>query len=114
LSVNPEQLRTLTPETATWQGTTIISNDAAEQLRAAKARHEGDLLVAGSATLAEFLAANDLVDEYHLMVFPVVLGQGKRLFRAGATYQRLRLVEQRSLGFDRVQIVHYQPIPDAE
>ncbi len=63
-----------------WNNTTVLSGDPLAELTALKERIAGTILVAGSARLAQFLAAHDLVDEYRLMVFPVVLGAGKRLF----------------------------------
>ena len=70
--------------------------------------YAGDVLVAGSATLAEFLRVNDLVDEYRLMVYPIVLGQGKRLFSDPAVVTRLHLVESRAAGPD-VSLHIYRP-----
>ena len=64
-----------------WNNTTVIGLDDVAGLRE---KHGGDVLVAGSATLVQGLLANGLVDELHLMVFPVVLGAGKRLFAEGA------------------------------
>jgi dihydrofolate reductase len=58
----------------------------------------GDILVAGSGELVHTLRQHDLVDEYRLMVFPVVLGSGKRLFRDGAGTTALRLVETKPTG----------------
>ena len=63
-----------------WNNTTVISEDIAAAIAALKAEREGIVLVAGSRTLVHFLMDHDLVDEYRLMVFPVVLGSGRRLF----------------------------------
>jgi len=73
-----------------------------------KQRHEGDIVVAGSAQLAQSLLERDLVDELRLMVFPVVLGSGKRLFDGTSDKKRLRLAESRTVG-DGVTILIYQP-----
>jgi dihydrofolate reductase len=66
-------------------------------------------LVAGSGHLARTLAAEDLVDEYHLMVFPIVLGAGKRLFEEGSPRTELRLLDSRPVGPDGVVILTYAP-----
>jgi dihydrofolate reductase len=72
-----------------WSNTTVVGIDEVAGL---KERFRGDVLVAGSAELVQALAQRDLVDEYRLMVFPVLLGAGKRLFGDGGT-SALRLVE---------------------
>ena len=66
---------------ATWTNTTIIRGDLATEIRALKDRIDGDILCYGSADLVGGLMDADLVDEYRLMLFPIVLGSGKRLFR---------------------------------
>jgi dihydrofolate reductase len=76
-----------------WNNTTVISGDLTEEVGKLKQRFDGDILVAGSAQLAQSLLANDLVDELHLMVFPIVLGAGKRLFADGVPPTSLQLVE---------------------
>ena len=68
-----------------------------DQVSALKERY-GNVLVAGSARLAQGLLAADLVDELRLMVFPIVLGTGKRLFADGADLRRFELVETRRAG----------------
>ena len=75
----------------------------------AKLKQEaGDLLVTGSPTLIRTLMEQDLVDQYRLMVFPIVLGTGKRLFGDGATPSTLRLVEGRPVGPDGVVVLTYE------
>ena len=70
----------------------------ADEVAALKQQFEGDILVAGSAPLVQSLLAHDLVDELHLMVFPIVLGGGKRLFADGTDATTLALVETRQSG----------------
>ena len=100
---------TLTAAEATWENTTVISGDVAGEVTKLKEQVKGDILVAGSANLVRTLAEHDLVDEYRLMVFPTVLGTGKRLFGDGFTSADLRLVDHRPVGPDGVVILTYQP-----
>jgi len=71
---------TLSEADATWQNSSVLRGDVAAEVRELKDRVAGDLLVAGSASLVQTLVEHRLVDEYRLMVFPIVLGSGKRLF----------------------------------
>jgi dihydrofolate reductase len=73
-----------------------------------KERTGGVILVAGSATLVGTLLGADLVDELRLMVFPTLLGRGKRLFPDGIARRKLKLVEARTVGSDGVQVQIYQ------
>jgi dihydrofolate reductase len=99
-------------DTADWSNSVVVKPD---ELIATvtKLRQEpgGDVLVNGSAQLVEALRANDLVDEYRLMVFPTVLGDGKRLFAGGAT-STLRLVDSQPAG--DCLILTYAPAKDAQ
>ncbi len=100
---------TLSDADATWTNSTVIRGDAASQIARLKEQLGRDILVAGSAKLVQFLADHDLVDEYRLMVFPVVLGTGKRLFADLAAPSTLRLVDSKPVGPDGVIILTYQP-----
>jgi dihydrofolate reductase len=100
---------TLTDEDADWTNSTVIRNDVPGQISQIKKRVAGDLLVAGSAGLVKTLAEHDLVDEYRLMVFPIVLGTGKRLFGEGITRTTLRLADATPVGPDGVFILTYAP-----
>jgi dihydrofolate reductase len=91
----------------TWQNTTVVSADVAGAIAKLVADTDGVILVAGSGTLVETLLANDLIDELRLMVFPTVLGRGKRLFPDGIDRLKLRLAESRTVGPDGVQIQIY-------
>ncbi len=91
-----------------WQNTTVISGDVVEQIAQLKEQINGTLLVAGSGTLVGTLLGAGLVDELRLMVFPTVLGRGKRLFPAGIDRLKLKLTESRQVGPDGVQIQVYQ------
>jgi dihydrofolate reductase len=103
--------RTLSPADAQWNNSTVIADDVAGQVARLKERLAGDLLVAGSAKLVQTLAENNLVDEYRLMVFPIVLGTGKRLFGDRTPSQVLHLADMRPVGPDGVVILTYSPAP---
>jgi dihydrofolate reductase len=92
-----------------WNNTTVISDDIAAQVKQAAQQHDGDVLVNGSAQLVALLAEHDLVDEYRLMVFPVVLGAGKRLFGDTSQAHPLHLSETKAVGDDGVTINIYRP-----
>jgi dihydrofolate reductase len=100
---------TLRPEDATWENSTVISGDVVAEVTRLKQRTEGDVLVAGSANLVRTLAGHDLVDEYRLMVFPTVIGAGKRLFAEAGPQLDLRLVSTQPVGPDGVVILTYAP-----
>jgi dihydrofolate reductase len=104
----PKVVVSTTLTSADWRNTTIISDDVAAEVAALKERYAGDVLVAGSGTLVESLRGHGLVDEYRLMVHPVVLGAGKRLFGDGAVPADLDLVDMRKVG-PSVVVLAYQP-----
>ena len=80
----------------------------AEGVARLKEQTSGAILVAGSGTLVGTLLGADLVDELRLMVFPTVLGRGKRLFPEGIERRKLRLTESRQIGPDGVQVQVYE------
>ncbi|HEU5476640.1 MAG TPA: dihydrofolate reductase family protein [Gaiellaceae bacterium] len=84
-----------TLEEGSWNNTTILRGTAAEEVAAARERFERDLLVAGSAQLVQALLDAELVDELRLMVFPTLLGSGKKLFGDGKGPTAFQLVEAR-------------------
>jgi dihydrofolate reductase len=75
---------TLSDEDATWSNSVVLRGDFMTEVARLKAETEGDLLVAGSAQLARALVQHGIVDEFRLMVFPIVLGTGKKLFGESA------------------------------
>src|SRR5205807_3691826 len=89
LNNDPKYVVSTTLDDPKWQNTTVISGDVAEEIAKLKERTNGVVLVAGSGTLVRALLKADLVDELRLMVFPTVLGRGKRLFPDGI--DRLKL-----------------------
>jgi dihydrofolate reductase len=91
-----------------WNNSTALNGDLAEEVAKLKEKHDGDIVVHGSAQLAQALLEQDLVDELRLMVFPVVLGGGKRLFGETSDKKALRLVDSKVVG-DGVAILTYAP-----
>jgi dihydrofolate reductase len=81
-----------------WDTARLIEGDLADAVRALKTQDGGELQVHGSAGLIQTLLAEDLIDELRLIVFPVVLGHGKRLFGAGAVPRTWRLTAQKTSG----------------
>jgi dihydrofolate reductase len=94
-------------ENPEWNNSTVLQGDVAEEVRKLRDEQDGDIVVHGSAQLVQTLLENDLVDELRLMVFPVVLGSGKRLFGETSDKKRLRLVDSKLVG-DGVAIVVYR------
>jgi dihydrofolate reductase len=84
--------RTLS-EPLEWQNSTVLQGDVAEAVAALKRQDGGDLLVIGSTALVQTLVGHDLVDEFRVMVDPLVVGGGKRLFRDDGARRPLRLVD---------------------
>jgi dihydrofolate reductase len=91
-----------------WQNTTVVSGDVVGGLKKLREETDGSILVAGSGTLVNTLLENDLVDELRLMVFPTILGRGKRLFPDGIDRLKFNLTEARTVGPDGVQVQVYE------
>jgi dihydrofolate reductase len=91
-----------------WTNSTVIDGDLPEEITRLKDQIDGDIVVHGSPMLAQALIENDLVDELRLMVFPVVLGDGKRLFGETSDKKALTLVDSKAVG-DGVSILVYRP-----
>jgi dihydrofolate reductase len=92
---------------AGWNNSTLIREDIPQALARLKQEPGRDILVAGSGQLVQTLVQNDLVDEYRLMVFPVILGKGKLLFPDGNDRRALRLVDARPVGTEGVLTLVY-------
>jgi len=105
----PKRVVSTTSPDLSWNNSALVEGDLTAAVDQLKHEFEGDILVAGSATLVQALTERGLVDEYRLMVFPVVLGAGKRLFGDLGTQRELKLVESRPVGDDGVVILLYQP-----
>jgi dihydrofolate reductase len=103
----PKYVVSTTLEDPEWNNSTVISGDVAEAVAALKRDVEGDILVNGSVQLVQTLIEHDLVDEYRLMVFPTVLGAGKRLFGEAREATALRLADAKPAG--ETLILIYEP-----
>jgi dihydrofolate reductase len=108
LNNDPKYVVSTTLTDPQWQNTTVISGDVAAAIAKLKDETEGAILVAGSGTLVRTLLEADLVDELRLMVFPTILGRGKRLFPDGIDRRKLTLVESKTVGPDGVQVQIYR------
>lgn len=91
-----------------WNNSTVIEGDVAEEVRKLKRQLGRNIAVLGSGELVQTLIENDLVDEYFLTVYPLVLGGGKRLFRDDGQLRRLELVDSRTTGTGGV-VLTYRP-----
>ena len=107
----PKYVVSNTLKRADWNNTTIISGDIAGRVTELKQHTGGDLLVYGSPDLVDELLRHGLVDEYRLLVYPVILGSGKRLFHDRIDTHYLRLTDSRTFGSGVVLLTY---VPDAE
>ena len=104
----PKYVVSSTLEKAEWNNTTVLSGDVVKEVSTLRQALDGDVVVHGSAQLVQTLLGHDLVDELRLMVFPVALGSGKRLFGDTSDKKRLRLTDSRTVG-DGIAILIYEP-----
>jgi dihydrofolate reductase len=93
LNTVPKYVASRTLDDVTWNNSTLIEGDVAEAVAALKEEQGDEIQVTGSGELIQTLMEHDLVDEYRLWVFPVVVGEGKRLFASGALPSALKLVD---------------------
>jgi dihydrofolate reductase len=105
----PKYVVSSTLEKADWTNSTVLEGDLAAGVAALRQKHDGDVVVNGSARLVQALIEHDLVDELRLMVFPVVLGSGRRLFGETSDKKRFRLTSSTTVG-DGVAIQVYEPV----
>jgi dihydrofolate reductase len=104
----PKYVVSSTIERPEWQNTTVLSGDPIAAVAALREEVDGVILVAGSVTLVQALIENDLVDELRLMVFPILLGAGKRLFPTGEAKKPLKLTESKTVG-DGISLLRFEP-----
>jgi dihydrofolate reductase len=108
LNSDPKVVVSSTLTDPSWQNTTVVAGDVVGEISKLKNETDGVILVAGSGSLVGTLLAADLVDELRLMVFPTILGRGKRLFPEGIDRLKLKLAESLTVGPDGVQIQIYE------
>jgi dihydrofolate reductase len=104
----PKYVVSSTLEEAEWNNSTVLEGDVVDEVSKLRQGRVGDIVVHGSAQLVQALLEHDLVDELRLMVFPVVLGTGKRLFGDTSDKKRLRLADSKTVG-DGIAILVYEP-----
>ncbi|HLB21568.1 MAG TPA: dihydrofolate reductase family protein [Solirubrobacteraceae bacterium] len=103
----PKYVVSSTLQDPAWNNTTVLVGDVAEDVAKLKETLEGEVVVHGSAQLVQSLIEHDLLDELRLMVFPVVLGSGKRLFGSASDKKPLRLKSSKTVG-DGVAVLIYE------
>jgi dihydrofolate reductase len=104
----PKYVVSSTLDQPEWNNTTVLKGDVVKEVGKLRQDQDGDIVVHGSAKLVQTLIDHELVDELRLMVYPVVLGSGKRLFGDTSDQKPLRLVDSKVVG-DGVAILIYQP-----
>lgn len=101
----PKYVVSTTLEQAEWQNSSVIKGDVGKAVGQLKQQSGGNLLVFGSGRLVSYLMAHNLIDEYRLLVYPLVLGKGQRLFPAGSETQ-LALIENVNFSSGVVALVY--------
>lgn len=109
MNAMPKYVVSATLQTADWTNSHIIRDNVIEEINKLRQRPGGDLLLAGSGALFDTLMQADLIDEYRLMLYPVILGTGLRLFKEGIAKKPLRLTSTRPLS-KGVTVLTYEPV----
>lgn len=109
LNTRPKYVVSTSLVEPTWDGTTVLGADVAAEVAALRAQPGREILVVGSSELAQALMGRGLVDEYRLMVHPIVLGAGKKLFRDGLRAIQLQLVDTRAATTSGLVVLTYRP-----
>ena len=112
LNSKPKYVLSSTLHDPAWNNTTVLEGDVVNEVPKLKQRLDGDIVVPASFQLVRALIEHDLVDELRLMIYPVVLGAGERLFGETSDKQPLRLIGTRTVGHDLAYLT-YQPVRDA-
>jgi dihydrofolate reductase len=108
LNSTPKYVASRTLQDVEWENSTLIAGEVAEEVAKLKEQPGKNIAVLGSSDLVQTLIEHDLVDEYFLAVFPIVLGSGKRLFREADEVRRLSLVDSKTTGTGGL-ILTYRP-----
>ena len=109
----PKYVVSSTLEDPDWNNSTVLKGDVVDEVSKLKQELNGEIVVLGSPQLARTLIEHDLVDELRLMIYPVVLGAGARLFGETSDKKPMRLVDTQTVG-DGIAILTYEPVRDAE
>ena len=107
----PKYVLSSTLEDAAWNNSTVLAGDVVEEVSKLKEEIDGEIVVAGSIRLVRTLMENDLVDELRLMIYPVVLGAGERLFGELPDQKAVRLVDTQTV--DDLASLTYEIVRDA-
>ncbi len=104
----PKYVVSTTLENPTWTNTTVIRDNVAEEVERLKKEVDGDILVAGSGQLVQTLLEEDLVDEWRLMIFPIIVGEGKHMFGEQSELSMLKLTDAKTIGPDGIIVLIYE------
>ena len=96
-------------ENPSWENTTVIRENVGHEVRKLKDEIEGDILVAGSGQLIQTLLDEGLIDEWRLMIFPIIVGDGKHLFAGQRDITELRLKDSKVIGTGGIIVLTYVP-----
>jgi dihydrofolate reductase len=111
MNSKPKYVVSSTLQDPAWNNTTVLRGDAVSEVSTLKQQLAGDIVVAASFQLVHTLLEHDLVDELRLMIYPVVLGTGKRLFGETSDKKLMRLVGNKTV--DDLALLTYEPVRDA-
>ena len=112
LNALPKYVVSSTLDAARWSNATVLTGEVGDEVSKLKKELDGDIVIYASYQLGRALIENDLVDELRLIVFPVVLGAGERLFGETSDQKPMRLVDTRTLG-DGLTRLTYETVRDA-
>ena len=112
LNSKPKYVVSSTLQDPAWNNTTVLKSNVANEVSKLKQQLAGDIVVPASFQLVRTLIEHDLADELRLMIYPVVLGAGERLFGDTSDKKPLRLISTRTVGNDLAYLT-YEPVRDA-